>query len=328
MITWTNEMFNELRLLRAADPPHSYPSIAIIFTEKYGTVFSEEQIRSADRRWVRKERYAELRKDFPVSPKDRSFADPLSLTLDNLTVVADLHAPYHSPYMLQRMLDRSLAHGSETLIIAGDLYNFDSVSPWPSQGQVDSFREEIEVAGDVLLTLSHYFSAIYVCNGNHDERLSRRAAADIGLNELVTLSLDREVPSCPIYTTEYDYIRVQTASQPWVIGHLSSFSRRPGEAARRIAERYQANVAVGHDHIQGYTSTSEGAFLCVSVGSMIDIDDQGRSSLWYKERRLTDFMPVQNGFMIIENGVPWLYNKDGLSSLNGGLPWSALQPLD
>jgi len=60
----------------------------------------------------------------------------------------------------------------------------------------------------------------------------------------------------------------------------------------------------------------------VSIGSMIDVNEQGRSPLWYAERRLNAYKPIQNGFLLLDEGVPYLFNESGSSSLNGSKPWS------
>jgi hypothetical protein len=45
---------------------------------------------------------------------------------------------------------------------------------------------------------------------------------------------------------------------------------------------------------------------------------------WYKERRLNDMPSTAVGFLIIQGDTPYLFNERGLSSLNGGTSWEAL----
>lgn len=318
---WTKQLLDEVRQLKRT---YTFNDIAEILTAREKTLFTDDQVRGAYRRDAAKTVNTERR--LATAPKKRTFDSPLELECTSVTVIADLHAPYHNQAMLERVVDASVRHGSDTLVIAGDLFNFDSVTAWPVTNERESLQDELQVAGSVLVDLSQHFTRIVIVNGNHDERLSRRLDAHVRLEDLVNMALARRQTNCEIFVTDYDYVRASVAGQPWLFGHLSGYSKRPGELAKRIAERHLCNVAVGHDHLQGFTSTSDGEYLCISTGAMVATDERGKSPFWYKERRLNDYSDVKNGFLIVETGIPWLYNERGLSALNGGLPWSRLTP--
>lgn len=317
---WTEDLLKELSERRKSD---SYGTLASELTSRYGDFYTGEQVRSALRRYaarINTERERSYRQ-ISVPSKPRAFDKPLRIVEDTVSVVSDLHAPYHSPEMINRMLTISQGFNSKHLVIAGDLFNFDSVSNWGNPAG-ETFKDELKSAGDLLMQMSDYFESITICNGNHDERLARKLDANVSTEDLVLMALGRHIPNCVIQTTDYDYLFAEIAGRPWAFGHLSGYNRRPGEVAKQLANKYQCNVAVGHDHIQGYTSTEDGRWLCMSMGSMLDIDNEGMSSLWYKERRFNNYAPFVNGFLVVSQGVPYLFNKNGSSSLNGGMDWS------
>jgi hypothetical protein len=317
-------MYEEIdRIVGESEIPLTYSMIADHLSVRLGRIFTDEQVRSAMRRAEKRAQYDSYRATrFPVEAKERAFSARLDVSLDSVTVIADLHVPYHSPSMLQRVIDMSALLSSRDLVIAGDLFNFDSVSKWPNSSEPESLQTELITAGELLLELSRHYDRMYILSGNHDEWLGRAANAHLRMNDLVSMALARNTLSCSLTVTDYDYMYANVYGQPWVFGHLSQFSKRPGEIARKISERHSRNVAVGHDHIQGYTSSEDGKFLCVSIGAMISLDDDGSSPMWYKERRLNSFAPVQNGFLILDKGVPMLFNEFGSSSLNGNRNWS------
>jgi hypothetical protein len=322
-VVWNSTLYNEInRMQDESSLPLTYKMIAEALSKKYAILFTEEQVRSALRREARRNDYAEQKQRFGVEGRGKAFSAPLDLSMGSVTVIADLHVPYHSAAMLGHMIRMSELMHSRHLVIAGDFFNFDSVTGWPRVSEPDSLQEELEIGGSVILELSQHFDTIYFLNGNHDERLGRSANAHITMSNLVAMALGHCRTGCKIITSDYDYMYAAVSGQPWVFGHLSQFSKRPGEAARKIAEKYGCNIAVGHDHIQGYTSSEDGSLLCISVGAMINLDEDGRSPMWYKERRLTSFAPVQNGFLVLEEGVPYLFNSQGSASLNGSRDWS------
>jgi predicted phosphodiesterase len=324
MMVWTDEIIEWARSeLRMNDT--TYDSVAAVLSETVGERISSEQLRSALRRRAATPVPSPLFTSSAVPrPAEPEFATPLEITSSRALVIADLHVPYHSATFLSRALSVAQAMSVNDVYIVGDLFDFSSLSNHPANEFRMSVDREIELAGAVLESIARapFVKRIIITNGNHDERLAKRAGANILLRHIVEAAVGRRQLSCEVIVTEYDYVFHNSS---WVLGHLSQFSKRPGEAARRIAEVYQRNVAVGHDHIQGFTSTADGQYLAISVGAMAHTNEAGRSSFWYKERRLNSYSPVVNGFLILDEDVPYLFNERGLSALNGGLGWEQVE---
>jgi hypothetical protein len=256
--------------------------------------------------------------------REVSFAPPLSIKSRGALVIADLHAPFHNRQLLERALNTATAMGVRDVYIIGDLFDFTCLSSWPANEARTTVDQDIDAGGAVLEYIASFptMQRVIITSGNHDERLAKRAGGNFLLRHLVDSAIARRRMGAEVIVTEYDYVFHNDA---WVLGHLSSFSRRPGEVAKRIADRYQRNAAVGHDHIQGYTSTGNGKHIAISIGAMVHIPEGGTSPFWYKERRLNDYSPAVNGFLILDEDVPYLFTETGLSSLNGGLSWAAVE---
>ena len=305
-IAWAGTVVYEI------EPRMSYADAAAQLSQQYGETISRDQLRSALRR-----HYVPVQNVPPSMPPR-----PLTLTSDVLLVMADLHVPYHSAPLVDMALRMLQRHGGGEVVIIGDLGNFDAVSQHPKNAEVVDLETELDTIGRFLSKLSHHATGLTISNGNHDERLARKLDARFSLERLIHAALHEYPLACDLRVTEYDYVLYR---ETWAFGHLSAFSRRPGEVARKIADRYRRNVAVGHDHIQGFTTTFDGKYLALSIGCMAHVDQYGYSKFWYKERRFTDYPPIQNGFLILDHGVPYLYNATGLSVLNGSIPWSDLR---
>jgi predicted phosphodiesterase len=263
----------------------------------------------------------EYPKESAPVPEMPGFDSPLSMESSGALVIADLHTPYHSKEMLElaMLVSSDPKYGVSDVIIAGDLFDLSSASSHPANEYRSQISSDIESAGNVIKYISSFphINRVTVLNGNHDERLAKRSGTNLSLRHLVNAAIGDKYVQADVVVTEYDYVEYNDS---WLIGHLSTYSRRPGEVARRIAELYKKNVAVGHDHIQGYTSTLDGKYIAISMGAMFS-NNSGSTPFWYKERRLTDMPRMSLGFLILSGSVPFLFNEYGMSSLNGGASW-------
>lgn len=309
---------------------YTYRQIADILSQKYNRYISKDAVRSALRRYRSKsdnDVYFESLFNETSLPEIGSFLPELvRVNVDSIAVISDVHVPFHSKQMFFHLVNVLKHFDVAKLVIAGDLMNQDEISDYPANEPRVSLDEEVRKTGLLLEWLDYHLSAIssdseiIITNGNHDERMSKRLNVHFSLVNTIQATLQKPLQS-NLVVTDYDYIVANVSETPWIIGHASSFNKRPGEIAKRLAEKYRSNVAVGHDHIQGYSSTQDGEFIGISIGSMIDVNAEKRTNLWYKERRLSLFDHVRQGFLVIKDGVPFLFNTKGSSSLNGGMSW-------
>lgn len=316
MVDW-NQLHSELKSMQ--NNGLTYREIADILSQRFNTKITRSAVKSAMRR----------RKFTKVDDSPKNLPARLELTLDSFAVISDLHVPHHSASMLNHVFAMMTKFDVNTLVINGDLSNQDQVSNYPNDSPLQlTFHEEMVLCGDMLVALDEELQAIskntniVVLSGNHDERAIKRLGQDVRLEGLIYYMLQGRRLSSNLYITSYDHCFIDCDGSPWIVVHGSSYNKRPGELAMRLAQKYRANVIMGHDHNLGFTSTPDGEFLAISSGSMIEISDRNRTQLWYKERYLTTHPDMKNGFVIVKRGIPFLFDANGSASLNGKKPWS------
>lgn len=357
---WTEQDLEIISKMKQ-DSTITWSEIAQFFSERYQEKVTREAVRSVMRRERKKalvpdrsqhqaasfitaygspenmyERVPQTTslRSFNVPSEKPEFAKPTTIAVDGLAILADIHVPYHSNELVNRCLTVMNQLQVYDLCIAGDLTTQDAVQKqYPRTSEVVPFNVEMQRMGDFLIELCERMAenaqmhgyagkpTLYICSGNHDEKAAKAMDAPLRLQSLVFMGLAGRAPACTIVVTEYDYFDFSINGKEWRVGHLDRYKSRPGEAARLIAETHQKNVAVGHDHMQGFTSTNDGRFLAVSIGAAFEIDENGHSPFWYSMRRNTAFRPMQQGFLVVSLGVPYLFNQFGTSAMSGGLTW-------
>jgi predicted phosphodiesterase len=313
MISW-EEHKNILEKLKREQM--TYREIAEAMTQILGETVTKMAVKSAMRRINKK------------NGKGADLPKKLVLDLSSFAVISDLHIPFHNEEMLDHLFSMMTRFDVPNLIIAGDFSNQDQVSDYPNDSPLQmSFHQEMTMCGDMLVAIDEEMqriskdSCIVITNGNHDERAQKKLGQDVRLDGLIYYMLQGRVLKSKLIITPYDHVFVNCDGIPWIIAHGSGYNKRPGEFAMRLAQKYQANVAVGHDHNQGFTSTPDGKFLALSIGSMVHTDDDGNTPLWYSQKSLNTYPFVKNGFLIVKNGIPFLFGKNGSTCLNGSRSW-------
>lgn len=250
--------------------------------------------------------------DIPA-PYPRPFPEALRAPDANALIISDPHAPYHNRALYAVALAVAGALGIRRTCFTGDLFNLDGINRHPKTGPDTNPEVDILIGGGILLAASAVMDELYVMKGNHDANMAKRLDKKFPLRMLVSAALNGRRPGCRVFVTDRDWIHL---GETWDVGHLSQYARYPGKKAASIAERRQRNVAVAHDHIQGFMSTSDGKYMGVSTGSMLL-----KNRFWYKEEALNDYPDWTNGFLIVKDGMPLLFNETGASPLNGARPW-------
>ena len=230
------------------------------------------------------------------------------LRLDNPSalVLSDLHCPYHHAAMLERALAlRAKVYPEvDTLIIAGDLFDFAGLSRHPQDQCEAAVTDELQVAGRVLRALLAPFARAVVMPGNHDERLAKKLEAHIPMRFLIDGCLGSDRPACQVTTTEYDYVYVEhdDPERRWVIGHPSHYSGMGGRTPASIADLEQRNVMTAHNHVIGLSQSPSGKYIGIDIGHCTD-----PSQHLYVKRRLTKYPRWSAGFAFLVNGYAHPY---------------------
>lgn len=239
-------------------------------------------------------------------PEPKLVAPLLTTPYADALVIGDLHAPYQNSTLLQDAIDLAMAVNITQIDIAGDLHDFNSLSPLSKGEPTTTPETDINHSRQILTVLAHYFDKIRIVSGNHDEYWVKKRGGsfqDLIYNEVLQGKLSDQVMA-----TDYDYL---LRGDHWVIGHLSSYDEEAGKLAARISDLVEKNVAVGHDHLRGHRYGERG-YIGISIGAMLTPD-----RFWYKQRRLNTFPPFELGFLLIIDGHPYHFSDTGNTVLNG-----------
>jgi predicted phosphodiesterase len=241
-------------------------------------------------------------------PSDILFDEVIHLPNDhNITIIADLHAPYQNAPLLRQVFRLSEIAGVDELDIAGDLHNFAELSSLTRHEKVVPYTTDIDHSRNMLYTALNFFDTITIDLGNHDEYyLKKKSSTHKELIHDVVLRghyIDR------VNVTEYDY---HLRGDSLLIGHLSSFDETPGNLAAKLANMHNRNVLVGHDHLRGWKLSDDGNYVGFSIGAMLT-----PSHFWYKQRRLSILPRFQLGFIMIKDGIIYDFDEYGNTNYHG-----------
>jgi predicted phosphodiesterase len=236
---------------------------------------------------------AATEKKIPPTGMGRIFPDPITLPTKTTLVLSDLHVPFWDHAYLDYALTQAKEQEATQIAILGDVFDFDAISQWPQDHKTFTVESELASAGLLLRYLADRYP-LYICSGNHDERVGKKLNSPMTLRRIIAAALDGVTTAHKITVTDYDYMFYPG----FVLGHLSNYSKVPGKIAAEIAAKYQRHAIVGHDHIHG--ADWSGTHFGISIGCMADT-----KAFWYKERRLQTMPDFVNGFAII-NQSGWI----------------------
>lgn len=311
-LNWPINVLEYVINLRDNDRGFSWAEITEALEDDHNILTTPDAIRKAVARYQdRKVSEYEL-----PDPTPRRFEKVLTLPVTNFCAIGDVHGDMYNRDLLLRAVDRMQYHDVSTLVIGGDLFNADSLSTHPHNEKITPFHQEMETVGKILAYLGNlpFLDTIVITSGNHCERITRKLNSYLSFQMVIHAALNGKKVSADIIATDLDYCYVNNS---WVVGHLSSYNKAGGKLALDLARKHSRHAAVFHDHIQGLQCDNR--YIGVSVGAMLQKD-----AFFYKERRLNMFSDFQNGFLIVDNDLPVLYNEWGTAPISGNKTWEEL----
>lgn len=235
-------------------------------------------------------------------------ASPLTLDLDKWLYVSDLHVPLHNREWIRRLVLVASRHNVDSLIIGGDLFDFDSSSRHPKTQLQAGLNETLCIAGDLLVALCTVFDRVYVLPGNHCRRVANKLDEPLNFESLVYAALKGRVQPGRIICTNYDYIYVGQEDSGWVVGHPRYFSTIPAKGGAEVAMLQRRNVIGAHNHIVGLSQSKDGRFWSIDPGHMTD---PHMTPYIMESNGLSKYPTWRNGFVLVNNNVPTMF-VDGL----------------
>lgn len=199
---------------------------------------------------------------------------PITLTDEDVMVTADWHIPVYNPWLVNDMINRSRTMGIKTLIIAGDLWNFDALSAYdPKQESAGLARENDEVK-NVMRTLTKTFDKIKIVWGNHDARGHKALGFKMKFAQAMWTFLGYEesfLETIEISNLDHLYVDFTDAEvRRWRVCHPAQYSRVPLATPRAMAAKYGTNVICAHAHHAAIGHGVDGNSVAVEIGGLFD----------------------------------------------------------
>jgi hypothetical protein len=233
---------------------------------------------------------------------------PLTLDLDRWLYASDFHAPLHNRQWVKRLVAVARTHGVDTLVVGGDLFDFDSSSRHPKTTRQAGLNSTLAIAGDLIVSLAGVFDRLYILPGNHCRRVATRLDEPLEFDSLIHAAVKGRVANGKIVTTDFDYIYVGQEDSGWVVGHPRYFSTIPAKGGAEVAMLQRRNVIGAHNHIVGLSQSKDGRFWSIDPGHMTD---PSLTPYLMESNGLSRYPVWRNGFILIEDNIPTMF-VDGL----------------
>lgn len=203
--------------------------------------------------------------------------EPIVLRDEDAMVTADWHSPLINPSLFNEMMDKAVEQNIKTLIIAGDLFNMDSLSAYDPKQAEAGLEREVDVTKTFIRTACEWFDKVVIIWGNHDARLHRAlgykaqfASAMRWLFGDLGPDIDSKIHLSNLDHLWVEFTDVPAPRQKWYICHPQSYSRIPLSTPRTLAAKYNANVICAHAHHAAVGFATDGLKVCAEIGGLFN----------------------------------------------------------
>lgn len=187
-------------------------------------------------------------------------------------IAADFHVPLTDHKYVGKFLEHCEQVGMQTLIVAGDFWNLDSLSSFDSKQQSAGLEREIADGNSLMRRLLGSFDRVLMCWGNHDARLHKtlgyRASFATAMRMLFHDLAKDELGRLTI--SNLDHVIVKAGKRPWYVCHPKSYSSTPLTGARKIAAVKGMNVLTAHSHHCAIGYAADGVHVVAELGGFFD----------------------------------------------------------
>jgi len=239
-------------------------------------------------------------------PEEPNFDGFLELQGDFISV-SDVHVPFWKIELFERLFSVARKFKIKLLIINGDFLNMDAFSRWPTANKGrDHMETEFTKADYVLGKCLKVFDKIVITMGNHEERLFKSLLGQINPERFFKM-LHTEISTtkhpkknAKVQVSDYPYCIV---NGKWLVGHPAGFSGRGGSMPADIADKYEMNVILGHNHQYGVQMSLSGKYQGIDQGMGAD-----GLKVEYSQKSLNKYRTWQNGFTMVKNNYAYPFN--------------------
>lgn len=218
---------------------------------------------------------------------------PVRIPLDDgVMITADWHIPLYDRHWINYMLDVASKNKIRRLILAGDLFNFDSLSQYDPKQVSAGLQLELSEGKKICTMLDQVFDQIVFIWGNHDARFTKSLGHKIGFADSMKAILPN-VGNFSFSNLDHCLIDMPTGFN-WYVCHPKSYNSVPLTSAIKLANKYNANVVTAHSHHLAAGYGTDGVKKVVESGGLFN-----RDSTAYLQSSTT-FPTWTNGFCYLD----------------------------
>jgi hypothetical protein len=251
------------------------------------------------------------RKGFIYSPDlfDFSVEDKLVIEEEDALVAGDFHVPftdYDFATMLAMVAEKNLRYPRK-LIIAGDMFNFDTYSTYDKLCVMPTLSDE-KLAGQHLFELYlDIFQEIIFLMGNHERRLQKWLKGEFDASDIGKMLST----SGKVKTTNYGWITMRNSTGDWRITHSKCYSANQLTAASDLANKFQMNIITNHDHHLAMGWDKYKRYVLINNGCLVD--DTKIPYVNMDDNRMAN---MTQGFTMFKNGHPTVFGREPFTDWN------------
>lgn len=210
-------------------------------------------------------------------------------------VAGDFQLPTTDFQFAGVLRDVAEAAGIKTLLIVGDWVNVDAFSRFEHIVPPISFETEVRASVELMAHYAEWFDTIWLALGNHEHRLLKIMGGDIDNSMLGRLL---STAGGKLHVTPYSQIVIHSGGQTWRATHQANYSKIKGRVGDDLAQKFQCNIVVHHQHHAGKIMDRYGRYVIIDNGGLHD-----SSKMAYVSLRDSTSPSMTKGFTVIQNGV-------------------------
>ena len=270
------------------------------------------QFTHPDRAAEYKKRYKEKKGKF--AEQLINALQPLTFTTGDICLGCDFHIPCHDDALIDYMIYVCKDLNIKKLAIDGDFLSCDNLSIFTSVTESNSpititWKAEKDEGRKMMERLLEWFEEIYICAGNHENRIIALTGGKEGFLEIINAIMPDNITPLDyrkrVHATIDDHMFLDhryidengnEQIQEWMLCHPKNFSILPLRVARALCSKFGKNIHMAHGHNLLKGRDISGKFICLEGGGLFD-----REALDYTCRTTTH--PVmRSGFYVLKNG--------------------------
>lgn len=244
----------------------SWTRAARILSDEWKIQINSNQVRLQGRVWGISSAATKLSEEAQVI---RPFLEEWHLEGDWM-ICADLELPYICPEMVTMLLDQAKRLRIRNLIIAGDIFEAENLSPFDAIMPTYSPATESSIAHCMVEQLRDWFREIRCLCGNHDLRILKALQGAVEPEHAIAMLASMLGGDKRVYWSVYPFLIIHTQHGNWCVEHPANARKLPLSLATERASIERVHMITAHEHKTAIAFHPDGQTIVVNIGTMCD----------------------------------------------------------